>query len=502
MPSRHRNPGLTEPDPTLDDLRGQRPEELHAIIARIGATLADLHVGDDGELRELSDGEQDRFDRLSRLRDRAEARLREHEHAVAVYSRNPNAVQRWGDPGQLVTRGGWATAPGADPSLAQFRSAAMAMLDRHRANDVLSASAADRADAVLRSGDPHALTARYLAAVGSPDYAVAFGKMLADPMTGHLRFSAEEVGAVREVSAAAAAAEYRAGPMVTSATGFPLPLTVDPSILITGTGAQNPIRGLARVTTVGTHDWVGVSAAGVTASYDQEGTEVSDDTPDLAAPKISTYRGTAWVPFTIEASQDWPTLQSEMARLIDDARNVLDSTMFLSGNGTNQPFGVLGGDSTYSLTTTQRVLTATSANLAVADPWSLKAQIPPRFLARARFAGNPAMLDKIFRFVGGGNTTEPPQFAGMDRGGDFLGAGPAVEWSDLVTTTTTGSKVLVGGDWATAYRIVDRLGMSAELVPHVFGASHRPTGSRGLFCFWRTGAGVTAANALRYLEVK
>jgi hypothetical protein len=59
------------------------------------------------------------------------------------------------------------------------------------------------------------------------------------------------------------------------------------------------------------------------------------------------------------------------------------------------------------------------------------------------------------------------------------------------------------GDFQAGYLIADRLGMSVELVPHLFGATNRfPTGQRGLFAIWRTGGGVTAANALRYMEVK
>jgi predicted phage gp36 major capsid-like protein len=53
------------------------------------------------------------------------------------------------------------------------------------------------------------------------------------------------------------------------------------------------------------------------------------------------------------------------------------------------------------------------------------------------------------------------------------------------------------------YGIVDRLGTTIELIPHLFGASNRfPTGQRGLYVYGRTGAGVLAVNAFRYLEVK
>lgn len=79
---------------------------------------------------------------------------------------------------------------------------------------------------------------------------------------------------------------------------------------------------------------------------------------------------------------------------------------------------------------------------------------------------------------------------------------PVAEWSTMVNTTTTGSKVLILADWKARYRIVDRIGMSIELVPHLFAlANNRPSGQRGLYAFFRVGGGVQVANAARYLEV-
>ena len=42
--------------------------------------------------------------------------------------------------------------------------------------------------------------------------------------------------------------------------------------------------------------------------------------------------------------------------------------------------------------------------------------------------------------------------------------------------------------------------MRVEVVPHLVGASFRPTGQRGLFSYWRVGASVLVPNALRYLR--
>src|SRR5204863_3162815 len=136
--------------------------------------------------------------------------------------------------------------------------------------------------------------------------------------------------------------------------------------------------------------------------------------------------------FTIEASQDWDTLQAQLLKLVAGARNTVDATMFLTGTGTNQPSGILNIGGTNGLTTTQRVQTATVATYAVGDPWLLKAAIPPRFLPTSTFAGAPATWDSTYRFVAQGSTTEPRQFSDGDRGGDFLGR-PKVEWSSMAT---------------------------------------------------------------------
>ena len=79
---------------------------------------------------------------------------------------------------------------------------------------------------------------------------------------------------------------------------------------------------------------------------------------------------------------------------------------------------------------------------------------------------------------------------------------PTYEWSTLVATTSTGSKIMPAGDFKQGFTIADRIGMSTDVIPHLFGASLRPTGQRGFFARWRTGSAVVNASALRYLEVK
>ena len=131
----------------------------------------------------------------------------------------------------------------------------------------------------------------------------------------------------------------------------------------------------------------------------------------------------------------------------------------------------------------------------------MKAAIPPRFLATATFAAAPATWDATYRFVAQGSTTEPRQFSDGDRGGDFLGR-PKIEWSTMATGATTGTKLIIVGDFS-GYVIVDRIGATIEMVPLLFGASNRyPTGQRGAYFYARVGGGVVNPGAFEYLEVK
>jgi HK97 family phage major capsid protein len=71
----------------------------------------------------------------------------------------------------------------------------------------------------------------------------------------------------------------------------------------------------------------------------------------------------------------------------------------------------------------------------------------------------------------------------------------------MSATVATGQRWALYGDFKRGYVIGDRLGMSASLIPHLFDqATARPTGQRGLYCYWRNSAVVAVPNALRYGE--
>jgi HK97 family phage major capsid protein len=384
------------------------------------------------------------------------------------------------------------------PQVAAAHDAGLRTIDAHKS--ILDARAGDRLVAMIEEEDPLGLAGRYLAAVGNPAYASAFFKMLRDPMTGHLGFNPKEVDAVRAVSLVQD--EQRATAMGVGSGGiggYAVPFYVDPSIVNSGNGVLNPLRQISRIVVSPVGTWHGVSADQVVASYQQEGTEMADASPTLVQPTITAQRGSAFVPISFELEGDWRTAANGLSALLSDARDVLDATKMLTGLAASyEPTGILSIGQTGALTTSQRVYTNGSTAFAVGDSWLLKAQLAARFINDVSVLGAPITFDTVYRFTGG-NATEPPILP--TREGAFFGR-PKYEMSTMDTGTSAGKKILLAGDFSN-FAIVDRLGFTVELVPHLFGAAnHYPTGQRGVIAWWRTGTGVLAANAFRYLEVK
>jgi HK97 family phage major capsid protein len=464
-------------------------------VARIGQIGARYHG------KRLPQEIREEWNTLNAERDELSGTLHElrtRRERIAALASDPASTERVtaGAPAQTYQRNPWAIDQHTVRDSDLVRDQALEVLDHYSRNGVLNAAAADRVEGVLRDGDPGGATAEYLIATGNPAYASAFGKMLADPRMGHHRFSQEEVEAVRQVSQVQI---RNAALQEDSGTGglFPIPLSLDPSVLLTSAGALCPIRSYATVETIATRSWTGVASSGITAGYVAELTPATDASPTLSQPAITTQQGRAFVQGSIELFQDWDRVRSEMVRLLEDARSVTDATAFLTGF-TNSPVGVLAIGFTGGLSTTQRILSAATNAFALADVWSLKDAVPARFQGNATFAAAPGTFDKVFRFVGGGSA-EPPLMP--TREGPVVGR-PKFEWSTMTNGTATGGRLLIGGDFAAGYRILDRLGGTAEIVPHVMTSTGLPSGARGIYYRWHTGAAVVNANAFRYLEIK
>jgi HK97 family phage major capsid protein len=446
-----------------------------------------------GEITELrarvdDDGATERVGRLEAGVTKAIARystlVDEEREAIGEHvDRHPDSVE---EVGQDEASGRRDQRPGPTTAL---RAKALRVVERA---SFLSARAADNLDRLVRDedGDPNALAARYVDAVSDPMYASGFWKAVRSTTTAHLDMTAAELRAFQRVRAEQRAMALGSDPD----GGFAVPFQLDPTILLTSDGVTNPVRQVARTETIVGKEWQGVTSEGVTVSRAGEADEASDDSPTLEQPVVRANRVQAFIPFSIEIGQDWASLQNEMARLLADAKDVEEAESFVDGSG----IGVEASGVIRTMDVGSVVETATSGTFAIADVYALLEAVPPRFQPRARALACLAIINKMRRFVGGGSATEVPV---VNESLNRLLGKPLAELSTMDSAIVAGSKPLIVGDFSN-FLIVDRLGMSLELIPHLFGANGRPTGQRGLYAIWRNNSIVLNSNAFRVSKVK
>ena len=188
-------------------------------MAELKARVAELDLEHRDET--MPKAAREEWNRLNETIDEFEAR-RERIAELAGSRRNVES----GD--GATFRHDWNRADDPqDPRLREARDLGLRAIQRNEG--ALRAEAADNLDGLVRSNDPTGIAARYLDAVGDPAYNTAFGKMVMDPMSGHLRFTTQEVEAVRKVSTVESERAMSIG--TGSAGGFAIPFVLDPSIL-------------------------------------------------------------------------------------------------------------------------------------------------------------------------------------------------------------------------------------------------------------------------------
>lgn len=368
-----------------------------------------------------------------------------------------------------------------DNALRAVELATIEEVDEH----VESARAKANVERLVRNTDsPDGRFARYILSVGSPTYKRAFTKYL---QTGDTTLMDRQ----EQTSWTNAAMAERAMSLTGSAGGFAVPFELDPTILNTSNGVVNPIRSISRVRQITVDEWRGVSSSGITASYVAEATEATDNSPTLVQPTVSTERAHAFVPFSIEIGMDWTGIQGDLTELFRDAKDTLEAGKFISGTGTNEPFGVLTG-------TTNTVAAATGLTVTLANLYSLKNALPPRYRANGVYLADAAILDRFRQFDTVGSSAAIWVDSLQDGLASRLLGRPVYEASEMAETITNGAKIALYGDFSR-YLIVDRVGLTIEVIPHLMGANRRPTGERGLYAYWRNGAKVLDANAFRAL---
>jgi HK97 family phage major capsid protein len=490
MPDGRVLPRIAGGAPTLDEMR-QRNEEIQA-------RLQELNLA--GQGRQFSDEERDEWNRLSQELTANEDAVEEGVareawlDKLSQRSANREAGAHFGVPAarsQTAREDIWdlttirSNFGSLEEQTAEAKDRAHRAVEEFRfphpdvqSGRVPRERVQQYLDNLLETADTSdgALALQFLRA-GSPLYKRAFGKMAMGQSLNN--------------------DETRALAVATGSTGgYAVPITLDPTLIPISNGVVNPMRAISRVETIVGLEYRGLTAGAVVASYAPEGTEASDNSPTIAQPDVYVERAQTFIPYSIEIGMDWTGLQANLARLITDAKDVLEGNKFTLGAGhtSSEPSGLLTG-------ATSTVSAGGSSAFAIADLYSLEESLPPRFRPLAQFIGNRHVYNLVRQFGSSANQNlwmpiiRPdggPLAQGLSNTGPngdgnlsmrLLGY-PTNEASDMTTQVFTGSKILALGD-PNYYLIVDRIGMTVEFVPHLFGTNRRPTGQRGLYAYWR-----------------
>lgn len=285
--------------------------------------------------------------------------------------------------------------------------------------------------------------------------------------------------------------------------GYAVPFQLDPTVILTSAGVVNPIRELARVEQIVGKEWQGVTTAGTSVSRDAEAEEVSDDSFTLGQPTVRTKRVQGFVPFSLEVDLSWSALRSEITRVLVDAKEAEEDS-FVTGDATgNLPEGINAG----LVGAGQDVNTAGVDTFAVADLYALEEALAPRWERNASWLAHKSVYNAIRQFdtAGGANLWTHIGEGTPRRLIDYpdyrSSALPTLTQSKAASAGTAAATVMLFGDFKH-FLIVDRIGMTVELIPHLFGANRRPTGQRGVYAVWMNNSKILVPSAFKRLIMK
>ena len=388
---------------------------------------------------------------------------------------------------------------------AERRDAALRVVEQRAKERNWAPRQEQHMEQLLRSGhsvnlDSDLIAARLLA-TESDAYHSAFFKAVTEPAPAWTPEENRAMGQYREV-------ERRAASEGTdSAGGYGIPVLIDPTIVLTSGAIDAPILSIATLKTITTNQWKGVTSTGLVFEITQEGSVVADKTPTLAQPVIPVYRADAYIPYSFEIGQDYPSFAEEMAGQLEQGYINLLAQSTMTGSGSSYPTGIFtalkasGGNCANGTSGKEVTLTTlgTLGAIDIRDCWSSLGEL---FRQRSSWVMNVTTESVIRAF---GNNLALSDFTQdlTAQGVDKLVSRPVV-LSDYAptysTATTTVTQYCVLGDFSK-FLIVQRAGMVVEQVQHLFDpTTGRPTGQRAWLAWSRYGHNALDSNPFRVLS--
>lgn len=347
--------------------------------------------------------------------------------------------------------------------------------------------------------NPNRELARLIISTGSPEYLRAFTKYLQGrPLTSSEQFRAAAPLTVQ-----------------TDATGgFYVPFYFDPTVLHVGAWTNvNPYRAAGSVKTiVGTDTYNGPTSAAFTVARAAEAAAAAEGPGAVGQISAIVGKVHGFGRLSFELLQDRPDIVSEIASLIAEAKDTEEEAIFSLGVGDAlgagfNPIGVFAAKATSGAYT--ELETIGNNALAIGDAYAVEAALPIRhrsqaawFMGRAEIRAFQALETAGGQLFGGQNYASVgyPQNNPTGNTGLRMLQYPIWEVPSAPTGTTSNYVVAVLANGSSFY-IIERAGMTVEVMQHVVDGNGAPTGQRGIYAWWRNTAKPANVDAGRRLTV-
>jgi HK97 family phage major capsid protein len=369
-------------------------------------------------------------------------------------------------------------------------------------------AAQERAEELLLNVDTeNRELAKRMLLTGSSEYERGFTKLL--------RHGTDIFCSAEERQALVRAAQHLGVGGADTGGGYAVPFQLDPTVMLTSAGVVNPIRELARVETIVGKEWQGVTSAGTTVSRGAEQDVAPAANFTLGQPTLRTNRVQGYTVFSIEIDLSWSALRSEITRMLVDAKGAEENS-FISGNGSGTAPGGINGSlpGTTAVGASDVELADISDGFRAIDLYNVEEALDARWEGNASWLAHKSFYNKVRQFAtdGTGATGGSLNNLFVDHITDatprrlldyptYRATGMPSVTSALADADGFGSAAALAifGDFKQ-FLIVDRIGMSVEMVPTVLDpTTGRPTGQRGVYTYWMNNSKILIPDAFRRL---
>jgi HK97 family phage major capsid protein len=253
----------------------------------------------------------------------------------------------------------------------------------------------------------------------------------------------------------------------------------------------SPIRNAARVTPVSSGALVMPKRTGrLTAKWVGETEEREGTEPTYGQVELAVHEMACWIDVSNVLLEDSAiNIEEELAIDLAEEFGRLEGEAFVNGDGIKKPVGIMADASVPS------VVNGHATNISADALIALMYDLPAQYRNRGSWLMTGTTLGKIRTLKdGNGNYLWQPSFQ-ADQPSTLLGR-PVIEAPDMDAVEANKFPIAYG-DVASAYRILDRIGLSVLRDPYT--QQHK-----GLVRFHarrRVGAGVVRPDAIRKLRM-